>query len=252
MVENRSKSNSKLVLGFILVIIGGLFLLDNLNYLYFDIPHVIFSFPTILIIVGILILVNSEKKGLGIIFVIIGGLWLLPRIFPFIAINGGIIFSVLIIALGIYILTKRRDHSVYRQNINQGAGSDQSGTADASGKYTQDTDRIDDVAIFGGGHKFISSDNFQGGNVTAIFGGSEIDLTRCKLAPGQNILEVTAIFGGTTLIVPKEWNVVINVIPLFGGFSHKGMRGPNVVINPESTLVIKGVVIMGGGEIKTY
>ncbi len=252
MVENRSRSNSRFVLGFILLIIGVLFLLDNLNYLYFDIPHVIFSFPAILIIVGILILVNSEKKGLGVIFVVIGGLWLLPRIFPYIAINGGIIFSVLIIALGIYILTKRRGYAGYHQSINQGSGSEESGTANPSGEFTKDTDRIDDVAIFGGGHKFISSDNFQGGNVTAIFGGSEIDLTRCKLAPGQNILEVTAIFGGTTLIVPKEWNVVINVIPLFGGFSHKGMRGPNVVINPESTLIIKGVVIMGGGEIKTY
>jgi predicted membrane protein len=252
MVENRSRSNSRFVLGFILLIIGVLFLLDNLNYLYFDIPHVIFSFPAILIIVGILILVNSEKKGVGVIFVVVGGLWLLPRIFPYIAINGGIIFSVLIIALGIYILTKRRGYAGYHHSINQGSGTEESDSANPSGEFTKDTDRIDDVAIFGGGHKFISSDNFQGGNVTAIFGGSEIDLTRCKLAPGQNVLEVTAIFGGTTLIVPKEWNVVINVIPLFGGFSHKGMRGPNVVINPESTLIIKGVVIMGGGEIKTY
>ncbi len=252
MIENRSKSNSRYVMGLILVIIGGLFLLDNLNYLYFDIPHVIFSFPAILIIVGILILINSEKKGIGVIFVVIGGLWLLPRIFPFVAINGGVVFSVLIIALGIYILTKRRRYSNYQHNLNPGGTSEQSGTADPSGGFTKETDRIDDVAIFGGGHKFITSDNFQGGNVTAIFGGSELDLTRCKLAPGQNVLEVTAIFGGTTLIVPKEWNVVINVIPLFGGFSHKGMRGPNVVINPESTLIIKGVVIMGGGEIKTY
>ncbi len=252
MIENRSRSNSRYVIGFILVIIGGLFLLDNLNYLYFDIPHVIFSFPSVLIIVGILILVNSEKKGLGILFIVIGGLWLLPRIFPFIAINGGVIFSILIIAFGIYILTRRRWHSNYPYNINQQGTSEKSGASSPAGGFTKEADRIDDVAIFGGGHKFISSDNFQGGNVTAIFGGTEIDLTRCKLAPGQNVLEVTAIFGGTTLIVPKEWNVVINVFPLFGGFSHKGMRGPNVVINPESSLVIKGVVIMGGGEIKTY
>ncbi len=113
-------------------------------------------------------------------------------------------------------------------------------------------DKLDDVSIFGGGQKFIISNNFQGGNVTAIFGGSELDLTRSKLAPGEHVLEVVAIFGGTTLIVPKEWNVVIDVLPLFGGFSHKGLRSPNIVTNPESTLVIKGVVIFGGGEIKTY
>ena len=146
---------------------------------------------------------------------------------------------------------KRRGHYGYN-NYNKTGGTEDNGTTNHSGSYSKETDRIDDVAIFGGGHKFISSDNFQGGNVTAIFGGSEIDLTRCKMAPGKHVLEVTAIFGGTTLIVPKEWNIIINVLPLFGGFSHKGMRGPNVVINPESTLIIKGVVIMGGGEIKTY
>jgi predicted membrane protein len=252
MVENRSKTNSRIFFGFLLVIVGALFLLDNLNFLYFDIPHIIFSFPTILIIIGILILVNSEKKGVGVIFVVIGGLWLLPRIFPWIAINGGVIFSVLIITLGIYILTKRRGASGYRYDFHKSADSGEGNAVNEGGDYAKEIDRLDDVAIFGGGHKFISSDNFQGGNVTAIFGGSEIDLTRCKLAPGTHILEVTAILGGTTLIVPKEWNVIINVFPLFGGFSHKGMRGPNVVIDPESTLIIKGVVIMGGGEIKTY
>ena len=252
MVENRSKTNSRIFFGFLLVIVGALFLLDNLNFLYFDIPHIIFSFPTILIIIGILILVNSEKKGAGVIFLIIGVLWLLPRIFPWIAINGGVIFSVLIIALGIYILTKRRNSSGYRYDFHKSAESGEGDNVNKGGDYSKEIDRLDDVAIFGGGHKFISSDNFQGGNVTAIFGGSEIDLTRCKLAPGTHTLEVTAIFGGTTLIVPKEWNIIINVLPLFGGFSHKGMRGPNVVIDPESTLVIKGVVIMGGGEIKTY
>lgn len=252
MVENRSKTNSRIFLGFVLVIIGALFLLDNLNYLYFDVPHIIFSFPAILIIIGILLLANSEKKGAGIIFLVIGGLWMLPRIFPWIAINGGVIFSVLIIALGIYILTKRRGRSGYSYNVNKSERPEQGSAVNTGGEYPEDTDKLDDVAIFGGGHKFISSNNFQGGNITAIFGGSEIDLTRCKLAPGKHVLEVTAIFGGTTLIVPKEWNIIINVLPLFGGFSHKGMRGPNVVIDPESTLIIKGVVIMGGGEIKTY
>ncbi len=250
MIENRTKANSRIFLGFILVILGALFLLDNLNFMYFNIPHVIFSFPTILIVIGVLILVNSEKKGAGIILIVIGAFWLLPRIFPWISFNGGVIFSILIIALGIYILTKRRGTSGYRSSFNSAEGAGQAETS--TGEYAKEIDRIDDVAIFGGGHKFISSNNFQGGNVTAIFGGSEIDLTRCKLAPGNHVLDVTAIFGGTTLIVPKEWNVIINVIPLFGGFSHKGMRGPNVQINPESTLIIKGVVIMGGGEIKTY
>ena len=68
---------------------------------------------------------------------------------------------------------------------------------------------IDDVSIFGGGTKIISSDNFKGGNITAIFGGSEINLTGCKLANGDQVIDVLMIFGGSTIIVPKEWNVVV-------------------------------------------
>ncbi len=251
MVENRSRTNRRMIPGLILIIIGLLFLFDNLNFLYFDFPHVIFSFPAILIIIGILILINSEKKGFGIILVVVGALWLLPRIFPWISINGGIIFSILIISLGIYILTKRRRYSSYNYNYNKGINGSQTETGSQSDDFSAKMDKLDDVSIFGGGQKFITSNNFQGGNVTAIFGGSEIDLTRCKLSPGSHVLEVVAIFGGTTLIVPKEWNVIIDVLPLFGGFSHKGMRGPNIVTDLESTLIIKGIVIFGGGEIKT-
>lgn len=250
MVENRSRTNRGIIPGLILVIIGALFLLDNLNYLYFDFPHIIFSFPMIFIIIGILIIANSDKKAIGIILLIIGILWMLPIIFPWIEINGGIIFSLIIIALGIYILSKRRRHYYSYQSNKDATGT---GTEASEKQYHSGSmDKLDDVSIFGGGQKFIMSNNFQGGNVTAIFGGSELDLTRCKLAPGEQVLEVVAIFGGTTLIVPKEWNVVIDVLPLFGGFSHKGLRSPNIITNPDSTLVIKGVVIFGGGEIKTY
>ena len=36
-------------------------------------------------------------------------------------------------------------------------------------KTVDNNNYIDDVAIFGGGHKTIISDNFKGGNITAVF-----------------------------------------------------------------------------------
>lgn len=113
-------------------------------------------------------------------------------------------------------------------------------------------DVIDDVAIFGGGSKIIFSDNFQGGNITAIFGGSEINLINCKLAEGENVLDVLMVFGGSTIIVPKEWNVVINVTSILGGFSNKSVRNPNLIVDQSRTLIIKGLTLFGGGEVKTY
>ena len=115
-----------------------------------------------------------------------------------------------------------------------------------------DQDKIDDVAIFGGGKRILHSDNFKGGTITAIFGGSEVDLSNCKLAMGENVIDVMAIFGGMTIFVPSDWKIIVNVFPLFGGFSVKGRKDPNVDYDPAKALIIKGVVIFGGGEIKIY
>ncbi|MCK7523582.1 MAG: cell wall-active antibiotics response protein [Ignavibacteriales bacterium] len=65
-------------------------------------------------------------------------------------------------------------------------------------------------------------------------------------------MNITAIFGGSTIIVPRDWNVLLNVTPLFGGFSNKIRREPNLVVDQSRTLVIKGVAMFGGGEIKSY
>ena len=113
-------------------------------------------------------------------------------------------------------------------------------------------DYIDYVNIFSGGERQIVSQNFTGGKVTAIFGGSEIDLTRASLAPGISDLELACIFGGTTIIVPDNWFVTIEVTPVLGGFGDSRKLSPGRTVDSTKQLVIKGAVIFGGGEIKSY
>ena len=238
MSENKSAVDKRVLLGGILIFFGGLFLLDTMNILHFRIAHVLFSFPFFMFVIGLFVLVNTEKKFLGGILTGIGILFLIPRIFPQVDYDGGIIIPIFLIILGIYIIMKKRK-------------------ADTESVFSSDTskmnkDKIDDVSIFGGGTKIISSNNFQGGNITAIFGGSEINFMNCQLAEGDNVLDVLCIFGGTTIIVPKEWNVVINVTSVLGGFSNKAIRNPSVVIDQSRTLHIKGLAMFGGGEVKTY
>jgi predicted membrane protein len=168
----------------------------------------------------------------------IGALFLIPRVFPRIDYDAGIIIPFFLIVLGVYIILKRRKLDT--------------GSELSSDKSNVNKDKIDDVSIFGGGTKIISSNNFQGGNITAIFGGSEINLINCQLAEGDNVLDVLCVFGGTTIILPKEWNVVINVTSILGGFSNKSIRNPTIVIDQSRTLHIKGLAMFGGGEVKTY
>jgi len=238
MSENKSAVDKRVLLGGILIFFGGIFLLDTMNILHFRIAHVLFSFPFFMFVIGLFVLVNTEKKFLGGILTGIGILFLIPRIFPQVDYDGGIIIPIFLIILGIYIIMKKRK-----------AGTESVFSSDTS---KMNKDKIDDVSIFGGGTKIISSNNFQGGNITAIFGGSEINFMNCQLAEGDNVLDVLCIFGGTTIIVPKEWNVVINVTSVLGGFSNKAIRNPSVVIDQSRTLHIKGLAMFGGGEVKTY
>jgi predicted membrane protein len=238
MSENSNKIDKRVLLGGILIFLGGLFLLNTMNILNFRFTNVVFSWPFIMLVIGLFVLVNTEKKFLGGTLSGIGALFLIERIFPEINYDGGIIIPILFIVLGAYIILKKRK-------------------LDSGSEFFSDTsklskDKIDDVSIFGGGTKIISSNNFQGGNVTAIFGGSEINLINCQLAEGDNVLDVLCVFGGTTIILPKEWNVVINVTSVLGGFSNKAIRNPSIVIDQSRTLHIKGLAMFGGGEVKTY
>jgi predicted membrane protein len=234
MNENRSSAGGRVSLGIIIIIIGILFLLHSMDYLDFQVSRMIW--PMIMVVFGILILINSRKKIIGVILLVIGSILSIERMFPDIEFNHGIIIPLLIILLGIYIIYKHRIAGGRSENLKESF-------------IKKDT--IDDVAVFGGGTKVISTDNFQGGSITSIFGGSEIDLTGCRLAEGENVIDVLFIFGGSEIYVPNDWNVISNMTPIFGGFSNKIRRDPNMAVDTSRTLIIKGLALFGGGEVKS-
>jgi len=248
--ENYKRNyDSRNVIGIILVVLGGLFLLDSMDVIDFNIARVIFSFPAILIILGIVLILNTSRRLLGSMILVVGMFFMIPRIFPWVYYDGHIVFPVLLIVFGIYIILRKRTYRTpegeYKHNL------DEHTTQNYKGYDQINSDRVDDVSIFGGGHKIIISDNFKGGNITNVFGGSEIDLKDCKLAPGVNVIDFVAVFGGSNIIVPSDWKILIDVLPVFGGFSNKVRRDPNAVIDPDKTLLIKGFVLFGGGEVRS-
>lgn len=141
--------------------------------------------------------------------------------------------SIFIIIGVIFIVTKRRGWNA----VSKGMIGD---------------DYIDYVNVFSGGERQIVSQNFKGGKISAVFGGIELDLTKAKLAPGRNDLEIACVFGGATIIVPDNWFVTIEVTPILGGFSDTRKISPGRTVESTSQLVIKGAVVFGGGEVKSY
>jgi predicted membrane protein len=240
MKTQNSNTTARLIAGLVLIVLGGLFLLDNYGIIYFSLPDFLFHWEYILIGIGIFILSTSRNRTAGVILIAIGLFKLFPEFWP-----------LVLVGLGIYIILKRNKPKsdfikagIYTEN-ELGLEEDDKTNSEQSFQ-----DSIDDVSIFGGGTKTFSSRNFKGGKLTAIFGGSDVHLQSCQLAHGKNELDLFVMFGGYTIIVPQDWNVIIDLVPVFGGFSDKRIKDPNRVYEDDKVLVIKGLVLFGGGEIK--
>lgn len=265
------KSKNHLIGGIVVLTIGLVFLLRNFDLLTPELRFYIFSWKTLLIGIGILNLTLSKNKVAGFILIAIGTFFWLPNIFDLSIRAGQLFWPVVIIVVGIMLLFKRPGQKFNGPwNNNNNDGRDGSRKEKGSDTFTppnqgphgkkykntsfSDADFVDDVAIFSGTKKRINSSSFKGGRMTAIFGGSEVNLTRSRLAPGRNYLNVFFMFGGSEIIVPSDWNVVLEAVPIFGGFSDERYVSQQMESEEgsDSVLIIKGLVIFGGAEIKSY
>jgi predicted membrane protein len=233
--EHHHLTNNRAIIGVVLVLVGLFLVMRNTGIFPDFIDHVIFSWPMLLVAIGLVMTLGASEKTSGVIVMAVGGFFLIPMIFreTFHAYN---MFwpSIFIIIGVIFISSKRRG---WNSVASAGIVGD---------------DYIDYVNVFSGGERQIVSENFKGGKISAVFGGMELDLTKAKLAPGRNELEIACVFGGATFIVPDDWNISIEVTPVLGGFSDSRKLIPGRIIDTTRQLVIKGAVVFGGGEIKSY
>jgi predicted membrane protein len=82
-------------------------------------------------------------------------------------------------------------------------------------------------AIFGGRDLNYNGQVFDGGALTAIFGGVDCNLKKAIIEKDCTI-RATAIFGGIDILVPANVNVVVSSVSIFGGFSNETSAQPDV------------------------
>ncbi len=235
----KRSGRAHLLLGIVLMFLGLFLIADLADIVPWRMRDFLFTWQALLIFLGLVFLSNKDNKGTGLILIAIGSFFLLPRFFDLPYYWRSLFWPSMLILLGLVVIFGSRRH---------GGGSTFFG---GSRRRGSSEDYLDDVDIFGGGDRIINSQNFQGGKITHIFGGSKYDMTNARLAPGNNNLEIVWIFGGSKFIIPEGWNVKVEVTSIFGGFSDKRVRSI-VVTDPDRTLVISGQIIFGGGEIVNY
>ena len=67
---------------------------------------------------------------------------------------------------------------------------------------------------------------------------------------GEAILEVNCVFGGVEIRVPETWHVHSRNLPVFGGYEDKTRHPNNPAVGSPKTLIVTGMVVFGGIEIK--
>lgn len=235
-MENKS-TDRKLIIGIILMLAGGLLLLDTFDITQLPIRHYIFSWKTLLIAIGVVILATKERATAGYILIGLGVIFWLPSLVNYSVSLSQIFWPAILIGVGVLVITRRGNHGRRRKVSNGDKGST--------------SDYIDDVSVLGGGTKIIQSKNFKGGDITAIFGGSEFSFKDAEISTEGCTIDVFTMFGGSKLIIPDNWVVKSDMFSVFGGFNDKRLVKTEEG-DQTNVLYLKGAVIFGGIEIKSF
>ena len=81
-------------------------------------------------------------------------------------------------------------------------------------------------------------------------GGCEINLMQADMQ-SPAIVNLTQIMGGARILVPPHWEVKNEIVALMGGIEDKRPMINNTG-GERKILILKGITIMGGIDIKSY
>lgn len=270
--DNRFYRGRQVWSGLFLLLVGAIVLMNQLHFTFF--PYWLFSWPMILIAIGLFIGIRHRFTGAGwLIMMVLGGLFLADDLAPDFNFNR-FIAPAIIISIGLAMIFRPKNsracmgrgqwarswdpskkNSMNEQTAGFSTEANESNTANTGFSQEQNKagssdDYIDSVAVFGGTQRVIVSKSFKGGEATSVLGGTELDMSQADIQ-GTVVLEMTQVLGGAKLIVPSHWYIKNESNAVFGGVADKRqVRG--ITPDPNRTLVIKGISILGGLEIRNY
>jgi hypothetical protein len=219
----------QLVIGLIVIAVGVVMTLDNLQVI--DASRYLRFWPGALILLGTVKIWHS-RDGMGgafggFLFVVIGA-WLLLEQTALVQISFWDMWPALLVAFGVFL-------------VWQGVSTPRRLTSIAS------NDLVSAIAVLGGVSRGNNSPAFRGGELTAVMGGCELDLRHAAI-DGEAVIEVFALWGGIEVRVPEDWTVVSRITPILGGVEDK-TRPPQAAAS-RHRLVLRGFIVMAGVEIK--
>ena len=220
--NTRRYLTSQFLLGVIVIVVGALLLLETTDLV--STGELLVYVPSLFVLVGLWALVQSGFRNVvgPVVLVGVAGAAQLVAL-GYATVDEVVSFwPLLLIAFGLSIIMGQ-----VRSRVRE----------------TDDT-FTSAFAAFGGVEKRNTSKGFVGADLTAVFGGAELDLRDAGLAERPAQINAVAMFGGADIIVPRDWNVQLDVLPVLGGASDERPRRENE--HEGVDLIVTGFAAFGG------
>ena len=222
-----TRNASRLFLGLVIITLGLIALLDNLGVVH--IQSAWRFWPLFLVAMGLSRLLRPAGcpgRWTGFILLLLG-LWFLANNLGVMPYRVRDFWPVILLLVGARLVW-----GGFRQRALDGP--------------SESTSRLSAFALLSGTEHKSNAPDFRGGDVTAIMGGVKIDLRQAGMKSGEAVIDIFAMWGGVEIIVPRDWTVVVQGTPILGAYEDK--TDQTQASGPR--LVIRGIVLMGGCEIK--
>ncbi len=232
--DHRSMISARLVVGIIIVLIGAMLLADNLGW--FEARYVLRNlWPLALVAVGVTMVRSPDhrrSRSWGWVLITIG-IWLFLDRIGWVHVSlWHLVLPGLLLFVGGTLVWRAINGPPKPQPISS---------------VEDHVEFVRSFALMSGCELRPVSRPFRGADLTAVMGGIKLDLADARMEGDSATVEVFAFWGGIEIHVPPDWTVTSKVTTLLGGFVDK--RRPTSVV-PTKTLVVSGMVVMGGIEVK--
>jgi hypothetical protein len=214
----------RLILGFGIATIGILFTLDNVGVV--DASFWLRGWPILLLLYGggmLLTAGSTAELAGGGIWMLVGGGLLLDN-FDLIPISVWDLWPLVLVGVGVSLVVR--------------------GLRPRTAVAGDEASYIHAFAFMSGVTRKSTTLTFDGGSLTAIMGGVEVDLRNARMVRQQAVIDCFAFWGGIEIKVPPGWAVSTRVLPVMGGFEDK--TTPPAPEDTTGELVVTGWVVMGG------
>jgi len=227
--QGAIRNTGRLFVGLLVIGLGVVFLLDELEIA--DASAVIRWWPALALVYGVMMLIGigcRRQVVAGSLVSILSG-WLLLMRLDVVTYGPWEFWPVILVLLGASMVVSAMRRPASAAAVESGASS------------------LRAFALWSGSGRKVVSEDFRGGEITAIMGGHDIDLRGAKIAEGPAVIDLFVWWGGVDLRVPDDWKVTNEALALLGGVDDRSRQPEG---EAKGHLVVKGLIVMGGVDIR--